>query len=61
MCFPAVRENLIGTASNLNTVYCLHKNDVKIYKLIIFLLIKYAITTKFNQLIKIYLTNNSFC
>jgi len=41
--FPVIRKNLIGTASNLNTVYCLHKNDVKIYKLIIFLTIKYII------------------
>ena len=36
MCFPVVRENLIGTASNLNRVYCLHKYILKIYKLIIF-------------------------
>ena len=36
MCFPVVRENLIGTASNLNRVYCLHKYILKIYKLIIY-------------------------
>jgi len=36
MCFPASRENLIGTASNLNRVYCLHKYILKIYKLIIY-------------------------
>jgi hypothetical protein len=37
MCFPVIRENLIGTASNLNTVYCLHKYILQIYKLIFFL------------------------
>jgi hypothetical protein len=36
MRFPAIQENLIGTASNLNRVYCLHKYILKIYKLIIF-------------------------
>jgi len=38
---PYFGKNLIGTASNLNRVYCLHKNDLKIYKLIIYLRFNY--------------------
>lgn len=32
--FPASLENQIGTASNLNRVYCLHKYILQICKLI---------------------------
>jgi hypothetical protein len=41
MGFAVIRKNLIGTASNLNSVYCIHKDDLKIYKLIIFLQFNY--------------------